>query len=85
MFREFELIIITIKIMSIPIHSSVFFDVSVGGVPKGRIEMDLYGNTPRCAENFRALCTGEKGVGKSGKPLHFKGSSFHRVITDFMA
>ncbi|KAG2648124.1 peptidyl-prolyl cis-trans isomerase-like [Panicum virgatum] len=63
----------------------VFFDMAIGGAPAGRIVMELYANeVPRTAENFRALCTGEKGVGKKGKPLHYKGSVFHRVIPDFM-
>ncbi|XP_068646850.1 peptidyl-prolyl cis-trans isomerase [Aristolochia californica] len=63
----------------------VFFDMSVGGAPAGRIVMELFADTtPRTAENFRALCTGEKGVGQSGKPLHYKGSKFHRVIPEFM-
>jgi peptidylprolyl isomerase len=47
--------------------------------------MGLFGDTvPKTVENFRALATGEKGIGKSGKPLHFKGSIFHRIIPQFM-
>ncbi|KAL0032971.1 hypothetical protein WJX77_008958 [Trebouxia sp. C0004] len=63
----------------------VFFDVTAGGSPVGRIEMTLRADVvPKTAENFRCLCTGEKGKGPSGKLLSFKGSSFHRVIPQFM-
>ncbi|KAG6401382.1 hypothetical protein SASPL_138238 [Salvia splendens] len=63
----------------------VYFDVEIDGKPAGRITMGLFGKTvPKTAENFRALCTGEKGIGKLGKPLHYKGSTFHRIIPSFM-
>merc|ERR1711977_420370 len=65
-------------------NPSVFFDVNVNGRTK-RIEFELFADTvPKTAENFRCLCTGEKGRGRSGKPLHFKGSVFHRIIPGFM-
>lgn len=71
------------------VHSKVFFDVTIGngkGDKKGRIVIQLDSKTPRTSDNFRALCTGEKGKGvKSKKPLHFKNSIFHRVIPGFMA
>ena len=64
----------------------VFYDVTIGGQDAGRIEITLdTTHTPNTAENFRALCTGEKGMGTQGKNLHFKGSKFHRVIPGFMA
>lgn len=63
----------------------VFFDITQGEEVLGRIVMQLYRDiTPKTAENFRALCTGEKGVCKLGKNLHYKGCTFHRVIKDFM-
>ena len=66
-------------------RSRVFFDITIGGKPAGRVTFELYDDVvPKTAENFRALCTGEKGVGQAGQPLHYKGSQFHRVIKQFM-
>jgi len=66
-------------------RSKVFFDINIGGKKAGRINFILYDDiVPKTAANFKALCTGEKGMGKSGKPLHFKGCVFHRVIPEFM-
>ena len=63
-----------------------FFDVTIGGKPEGRIYFELFADVcPKTAENFRSLCVGDKGLGQStGKPLHFKGCPFHRIIKDFM-
>ncbi|XP_068224288.1 peptidyl-prolyl cis-trans isomerase D-like [Palaemon carinicauda] len=63
----------------------VYMDVKIGDENVGRIVLELYADKcPKTAENFRALCTGEKGMGSKGYPLHFKGSTFHRIIENFM-
>lgn len=65
----------------------VFMDVSIDGNPMERLVIELFADVvPKTAENFRALCTGEKGVGNTtGKALHYKGSLLHRIIKGFMA
>lgn len=74
------------KVSSVLINSSnlemakqnVFFDMEIGGRPAGRIVMTLDSDVcPNTCENFRALCTGEKGFG-------YQDSAFHRVIPGFM-
>lgn len=59
-----------------PARDRVFMDISIGGLPSGRIVFELYNDiAPKTAENFRALCTGDMGVGKvTGKPLSYKVS-----------
>jgi len=70
---------------SAPKRSRVFFDIAIGGAPAGKVVFTLYDDiVPKTAANFRALCTGEKGTGQSGSPLHYKNSTFHRVIKGFM-
>merc|ERR1712004_323693 len=64
----------------------VFVDLTIGNIPLGRIVFELFTEiAPKSAENFRALCTGEAGIGKTTeKPLHYKGCVFHRVVRNFM-
>ncbi|KAG8072485.1 hypothetical protein GUJ93_ZPchr0006g42829 [Zizania palustris] len=63
-----------------------YLDVSIDGDMEGRIVVELdVSVAPRTAENFRALCTGEKGVSAAtGATLHYKGSCIHRIVKGFM-
>ncbi|KAJ6133095.1 Peptidyl-prolyl cis-trans isomerase D [Penicillium samsonianum] len=66
-------------------RSRVFFDIQIGDGKPSRVAFELFDDVvPKTADNFRALCTGEKGIGTQGKELTYKGSIFHRVIKQFM-
>lgn len=59
----------------------VYLDLEFNGLKAGRVVIELYNEiVPKTAENFRLLCTGECGLGKRGKPLHYKGVRFHKVV-----
>ncbi|KAA8531735.1 hypothetical protein F0562_006548 [Nyssa sinensis] len=68
------------------VNPRCFLDISIGGEPEGRMVVELFKDVvPKTVENFRALCTGEKGIGpNTGFPLHFKGSCFHCIIKGFL-
>lgn len=69
-----------------PVKERVYFDISIDNVPRGRVVIGLFSDiTPITCANFKALCTGERGVSGDGRnKLHFKGSYFHRIIPNFM-
>ncbi|KAJ7677339.1 cyclophilin-like domain-containing protein [Mycena rosella] len=63
----------------------VFLDFSIATEPLGRVIFELFSDeVPKTCENFRALCTGEKGLSTQGIPLFYKNSISHRIIKDFM-
>ncbi len=69
-----------------PMHTRCFFDMELNGHSIGRLVFELFNeNCPKTCENFRYLCTGEMGVGKTtGKNLYYKNTPFHRVIKGFI-
>lgn len=66
-------------------RSFVFLDFTINNVKAGRVVIELFQDiVPKTTENFRALCTGKKGLGIKGKPLCFKGTKIHRAISQCM-
>ena len=69
-----------------PVTQKTYFDIEIDGKAAGRITFGLFGDVvPKTTKNFATLCDGSAGIGNAGKPLHYKNSSFHRIIPGFMA
>jgi len=67
--------------VSSPENPLIWFDISVNHRKVGRVECELFKNVcPKTVENFRCLCTGEKGLGTFGRPLHYKECPIHRIM-----
>ena len=67
------------------ITQKTFFDITIDGEKVGRIVFGLFGDiVPKTVLNFKSLCTGENGIGQTGKKLHYKGSRFHRIVPGFV-
>jgi peptidylprolyl isomerase len=87
LYAEKKVMVSEYSIPATPLVSNpkVFFDVKIGDGESRRVTFELFANVvPKTAENFRALCTGEKGIGRKGVALSYKNSIFHRVIKGFM-
>lgn len=68
-----------------PSNPVVFFDVSIGGQPAGRVRIELFADvTPKTAENIRQFFTGEYRSPQNKQPIGYKGCAFHRIIKGFM-
>jgi peptidylprolyl isomerase len=84
-FAIFLLGLFTLVLSDEKVTAKTYFDVTIDGQKAGRIVFGLFGEVvPKTVLNFKNLCTGENGVGQSGKKLHYKGSIFHRIIPNFM-
>lgn len=68
-----------------PSNPVVFLQIHIDGKDAGRIIIELFADVvPQTAENFRSLCTGEGGIGRGGRLLHYRGNPVHRVIPSFL-
>ena len=77
--------ILTFIVSEEKVTAKTYFDVTIDGEKAGRIVFGLFGDVvPKTVLNFKSLCTGENGIGQTGKKLYYKGSRFHRIVPGFV-